>query len=77
MEHYVRECEKVKEWFSGLGGEENEILKRIWDEDLDSDKGRILKKLWKEKEKRIKAKEKERNKEEDRMSVARQNKDKV
>jgi len=70
MEHYVRECGKTKEWFRGLGGEEREILKRIWGEDLDRVKGRLIKRLWKEREKRIKAKEKERNKEEGKESVA-------
>jgi len=55
-----------------LGGEEKEILKRIWGENLDRDKRRLLKRLWKEREKRVKAKEKERNKDDGRVSVVEQ-----
>jgi len=37
-----------------LGDSDEEILGRLWGEDLDECKGKILKKLWREREKRIK-----------------------
>lgn len=51
LEHYVRECQDIKKWFKDLGGDEEEIINRIWRNELDGTKGRTLRKLWKEREK--------------------------
>lgn len=53
LEHYVRECKEVKEWFTKLGNNEEDRLKRIRDDTLNNKKGRTLLKLWKEKERII------------------------
>jgi len=45
LEHYVGECEKTKGWFRELGDSDEEILGKLWEEDLDESKGKILKKL--------------------------------
>jgi len=54
LEHYVRECDKVKAWFRELGCEDGEILEQLWQEDLNSRKGKILRRLCKERGKRLK-----------------------
>lgn len=48
LEHYVRECQDIKKWIKDLGGDEEEIIIRIWRNELDGTKGRTLRKLWKE-----------------------------
>ncbi|EFN79294.1 hypothetical protein EAI_06942 [Harpegnathos saltator] len=45
VEHYIRECRKIKGWFVELGKNEENRLKRIWDDELDEKKGVVLKKL--------------------------------
>jgi len=50
IEHFV-ECEKIKEWFTGLGANEKEKIRRLRDENMNEEKGKALVKLWKEKEK--------------------------
>jgi len=57
IDYYVRESNKVKVWFRKLGSEEKDILGKLWGEDLNRLKGEILKKLCKEREKKIKVKE--------------------
>jgi len=58
IKHYVREGNKVKVWFRKLGSEKRDILGKLWgEEDLDRLKRAILKKLCKEREKKIRAKE--------------------
>jgi len=52
MEHFIRECEAVSEWFREVGETREEIWKRIWSEDLDEKKGEILVRIWKSKERR-------------------------
>lgn len=47
----MRECQDIKKWFEDLGGDEEEIINRIWRNELDGTKGRTLRKLWKEREK--------------------------
>jgi len=37
-----------------LGDRDEEILGRLWGEDLDRCKGKILNRLWREREKRVK-----------------------
>jgi len=63
VEHYVGEWKVTIEWFTVLGKNKEEIIKRIYSEDLEGNKGKVLRKLWKEKEKRMKTKEKEGRKE--------------
>jgi len=58
MEHYVRECCKVKVWFGELNSRGGDIIEQLWGENLDRNKGMVLKKVCKEREKRLKAKEK-------------------
>lgn len=53
LEHYVRECQDIKEWFVELGMDEKEIINLIWGNELDKTKGRILRKLWKEREREL------------------------
>lgn len=53
LEHYVRECQDIKEWFVELGMDEKEIINLIWENELDKTKGRILRKLWKESEREL------------------------
>jgi len=36
-----------------LGDRKEEILERLWGEDLDRCKGKILKRLWREREKKL------------------------
>jgi len=57
LEHYVRECDKVKAWFRELGCEDGEILEQFWRE--DNHRGKILRRLCRERRKRAKVKEKE------------------
>lgn len=40
-----------KKWFKDLGGDEEEIINRIWRNELDGTKDRTLRKLWNEREK--------------------------
>jgi len=46
-----------------VGKNREEIIKRIYSEELEGNKDKVLRKLWKEKEKRMKMKEKEEEKE--------------
>ncbi|KYQ58106.1 hypothetical protein ALC60_02913 [Trachymyrmex zeteki] len=48
--HYAMECKGIKINFKDLGREDNEILERLWDENLDETKGAMISKLWKERE---------------------------
>jgi len=57
LELYVGECEKIRTWFRGLGDKNEEILERLWGEDLDRGKEKILKRLCREKEKVIRTKD--------------------
>lgn len=50
MSHYVKECERIKDWFKDLGKNCKEIEDSIWSDELNNKKGRILRKLWLEKE---------------------------
>jgi len=45
VEHYVRECRITKEWFMELGKNKEEIIKRIYSENLEGNKGKMLRKL--------------------------------
>jgi len=63
MEHYVGECRVTIKWFMVLGKNMEKIIKRIYSENLKRSKGKVLRKLCKEKEKRMKTKEKEGRKE--------------
>lgn len=56
LEHYVEECEKVKEWFRELEEGKEEIIERLWSDEIDEKKGEVIKKLWTEKEKILKEK---------------------
>lgn len=49
----MKECKKVKDWFTELGNNEEDRLKRIRDDTLNNIKGRTLLRLWKEKERII------------------------
>lgn len=62
----MKECEITKEWFKEIGENEEERIKRIWNDDLDGKKIYVLKKLWFEKgeEKRKKKDMKEEENEE-------------
>jgi len=51
LEHHVGECERTRAWFTDLGEEEEERLRKLRGEDLDMNKGRVLRKLWREREK--------------------------
>jgi len=51
MEHYMEDCERIKDWFRGLGNSSKERWDRIWSEDLDEEKGEVLVKIWKTKDK--------------------------
>lgn len=53
IEHYVKECKEVKGWFQGIGRNEEETLKNIWNDNLDKNKGKCLVRLWKEKDRII------------------------
>ncbi|KYQ60725.1 hypothetical protein ALC60_00216 [Trachymyrmex zeteki] len=53
LEHYVKECKEVSGCFEELGIDNDEIIKKVWDEDLGESKGKALKKLWKDRERRI------------------------
>lgn len=46
LEHFVKECEITKEWFKEIGENEEERMKRIWNDDLDGKKIYVLKKIW-------------------------------
>lgn len=50
IEHYVRDCQKIKDWFMELGADEERIISRIWE---DETKGRILRKLWRERKRKL------------------------
>lgn len=56
----MKECETTKEWFKKIGENEEERMKKIWNDDLDKKKAYVLKKLWFEKEKEKKKKGEER-----------------
>jgi len=53
--------QEVREWFVGIGLEK-EIMKNLWEENLDRIKDKILKKLYKERERRLKEKDRKRKK---------------
>ncbi|KMQ97412.1 hypothetical protein RF55_2255 [Lasius niger] len=46
INHYVKECDATKDWFSELGKNYKDIEERIWSDEIDNTKGRILRKLW-------------------------------
>ena len=50
LKHYVEECLEIRERFTKLGKDKEEILRRLYDENLDEVKGEIIRKLWKERE---------------------------
>jgi len=54
--------QEVREWFVGIGLEKEEIMKNLWEENLDRIKDKILKKLYKKREKRLKERNRERKK---------------
>jgi len=56
MCHFIRNCKEVKEWFRVLGDNEEEIWRRVWDDELDGEKSNLLVKIWKEKERLKKGK---------------------
>lgn len=49
IDHYVKECNRVREWFKPLGENVSKRIHRIWSDELDDVKGKIIKRLWKEK----------------------------
>jgi len=53
MEHFIEDCEIIKDWFIEIGKNKEEILEKLWDKELDGSKGRVLRKLWKEKKRVI------------------------
>ena len=55
LQHYVKECSEIRERFTKLEKDKEEILRKL----LDEVKGEIIRKLWKEKEivKRMESKE--------------------
>lgn len=49
IEHYVKECNEVNEWFIPLGKNVNKRIQTVWSDELDDVKGKIIKRLWKKK----------------------------
>jgi len=45
MEHYVKECVCIKDWFNELGKNDEDRIRRIWNEELDGLKGYVLRKV--------------------------------
>lgn len=45
LEYYIRECQNIEEWFVDLDMDEEEIINRIWRNELNRTKSRILRKL--------------------------------
>lgn len=41
----MRECQDIEEWFVDLDMDEEEIINRIWRNELNRTKSRILRKL--------------------------------
>lgn len=39
MEHYVKECVYIKEWFKELDRNDKDRIRRIWNEELEGVKG--------------------------------------
>jgi len=70
FKHYI-ECREIKNWFSKLGENKEEVWDRIWSQDLDEWKGEVLVRIWKEKEKAKRAKE-EKNMEKSRIRESRE-----
>jgi hypothetical protein len=70
LDHYVKECEEIKEWFKDLGEISDRIIEEIYNEELGRCKGKIIQKLWKERERKLKKrKEVEARERESRMDV--------
>jgi len=42
MEHFIEECEITKDWFKGIGKNKDEILEKVWSEELGDSKGRAI-----------------------------------
>lgn len=67
MEHFVKDCEKVKDWFVDLGKNEEERLRTIWSESEEREsvvkaKWEALWMIWVEKRKILEAKKRVREK---------------
>jgi len=45
MEHYVKECREIKDWFVDLRKDKEEIINKIWTENLKGSKGKVLRRL--------------------------------
>jgi len=58
----VRVCKEMKQWFIEIGLEEGKLLKNLWRENLDRAKGKVLKKLCKQRERRLKERDRKRRK---------------
>jgi len=56
----IEHCNKVKAWFREMSSKGEDIIEQLWGEYLDKVKGKVLRRICKEKEKRLKAKEKDR-----------------
>lgn len=52
IEHYVRKCSRIKDWFKEIG-KDKRVNKRLEDKNLDMVKANGLRKLWREREKEI------------------------
>lgn len=48
LSHYVKNCNKIKNWFTELVRNKKERLKRIQDDELNKVKKDVLRKLWRE-----------------------------
>jgi len=46
VEHYVGKCRITIEWFMVLEKNKEEIIKKIYSEDLEGSKGKMLRKLF-------------------------------
>jgi len=55
--YIIEECREIKDWFSILGENKEEVWDKIWSEDLDERKGEVLVRIWKGKEKAKRVKE--------------------
>lgn len=54
LDHFVRECEKTKEWFRIIGEDVNGIIEILCKGESHRTKDRVVLKLWKEREKELK-----------------------
>lgn len=57
ISHYMKKCEKAKDWFIELGNDREERWEKLWDDELDDGKEKICK-LQREREKELKKKRK-------------------